>query len=115
MIKEFSFKNIKIKEFNKQLSVKGSGRILTIKIKLENGISCSVVTGLNEEILSVKEDGIYYPRANISSGKYVNNPLTGEVQESDYYYFKDLLIELESETEMDGIALKELIILYDEI
>lgn len=115
MIKQIILKDEKIKEFNKELSVKGSGRILTISVKLEKGIKCSIVTGLNEEVISVKDDGVYYPRVNISSRKNKNNELTGEVQESDYYYFKDLLIELESEVEMDGIALKELIILYDDM
>ncbi len=115
MIKQITLKDEKIKEYTKELSVKGSGRILTISVKLEPGIKCSIITGLNEEVISVKEDGIYYPRVNISSRKNKNNDLAGEVQESDYYYFKDLLIELESEVEMDGIALKELIILYDDI
>ncbi len=115
MIKQITLKDQKIKEYTKELSVKGSGRILTISVKLEPGIKCSIVTSLNEEVISVKEDGIYYPRVNISSRKNKNNDLVGEVQESDYYYFKDLLIELESEVEMDGIALKELIILYDDI
>ena len=115
MIKQIILKDEKIKELTKELSVKGSGRILTISVKLERGITCSIITSLNEEIISVKDDGVYYPRANITSRKSKNNELTGEVQESDYYYFKDLLIELESEVVMNGIALKELIILYDEL
>ncbi len=115
MIKQITFKDEKIGEFSRELSLEASGRILTISVKLEQGIKCSIVTGLGEEVISVKEDGVYYPRVNISSRKESNNELTGEVQESDYYYFKDLLIELESDTEMNGIALKELVILYDEI
>ena len=115
MIKQIILRDERIEEISKQLSLEASGKILTISVKLEQGITCSIATSLNEEVLDVKEDGIYYPRANISSRKELNNELSGEVQESDYYYFKDLLIELESESEMDGIALKELIILYDDM
>ena len=67
--------------------------------------------------MKVKDDGVYYPRSDISSKKDKNSPLTGEVQTMDYFYFTgNLLIELNSETKMDGaIALNELIILYDDM
>lgn len=117
MIKTLTLKDISIEEFERKFTSEISGKILTIKVELENGIDVSIISSLGEEILKVKESGIYYPRQNITSRKDNNNELTGEVQESDYFYVTDnLLIELNSETEMDNkIALKELIILYDDL
>ena len=117
MIRKIFLENQSIEEFERNFVSEVSGKILTIKVELEKGISVSIVSSLGEEILKVKESGIYYPRQNITSRKDNNNELTGEVQESDYFYVTDkLLIELNSETEMDNkIALKELIILYDEM
>lgn len=117
MINTIKYENISIQEFERNWAHQASGKILTIKVELETGISLSVISSLGEEIISVKESGIYYPRQNISTRRDSDNPLTGEVQESDYFYVTDeLLIELRSDTEMAGkIGLKELIILYDDL
>ena len=117
MIHKILLTDISMEEFERSFSSPASGKILTIKVELETGISLSIVSSLGEEIISVKESGTYYPRQNISTRRDSDNPLTGEVQESDYYYVTDeLLIELSSETKMDnGLALKELVILYDDL
>ena len=116
MIQKIILKDVTIQEFEKRLSVEASGRILSVSVKLESGVNVSIITSIGEEILNVSENGVYYPRANISARKEKDNPLTGEVQESDYYYFTDeLLIEINSEGEMNGVALNELIILYDDM
>lgn len=117
MIKQIILKDIQIEEFSREFTSPATGKILTVSVKLQKGISVSIITNLNETVLHVKEDGVYYPRQNISSRKDNNNELTGEVQESDYFYFIDnLFIEITSDTDMKGkIALNELIILYDDI
>ncbi len=117
MINKIILQDISIKEFERKFSSQVSGKILTIKVELENGVDISIISSLGEEIISVKESGIYYPRQNISTRKDSDNPLTGEVQESDYFYVTDeLLIELNAEGQMnDKLALKELIILYDDL
>ncbi|HEC65413.1 MAG TPA: hypothetical protein ENI23_08965 [bacterium] len=117
MIQRIILKDVTIDEFERKFSRKSSGKILTIKTELEPGIDLTIVTSLGEEILTVKESGTYYPRQNISSRKDSTNELTGEVQESDYFYFTDeLLIELNSEGEVGGkLAMKELVILYDDM
>ena len=117
MIQKIVLNDVTIEEFERKFSSEGSGKILTIKAELEPGIDLTIVTSLGEEVLNVKESGVYYPRANISARKEKENPLTGEVMESDYFYFTDeLLIELNSEGQMNGkLALRELIILYDDM
>lgn len=115
MINKIVLKDVNIEEFEKKFSSPISGKILTIKVELENGVDVSIISSLGEEILSVRESGIYYPRQNISTRRDSENPLTGEVQESDYFYVTDeLLIELNAEGQMNGkLALTELIILYE--
>lgn len=117
MINKITKNNISIKEFERKLKTKISGKILTIKVELEKGVDICIVSSLGEEILSVRESGVYYPRQNISTRRDSKNPLTGEVQEFDYFYVTDeLLIELNSEGRLDGeLALSELIILYDDL
>ena len=117
MIHKILLQNISIEEFERSFTSKISGKILTIKVDIETGIDISIISSLGEEILTVKESGVYYPRQNISTRRDSDNPLTGEVKESDYYYLTDeLLIELNSEGNMNGqLAIKELIILYDDL
>lgn len=117
MLKTIILENVSIDEFERKFTGQGSGKILSCYVDLEPGIDLTIVTSLGEEILSVKENGVYYPRANISSEKNRKDTLTGEVQTIDYYYFIDeLLIELNSEGEGDGkIALKKLVILFDDM
>ena len=117
MIKKITLGPMSIEEFSRNLSVPASGKILTVSVKLKEPIKLSIVTALNEEVLSVKDDGVYYPRQNISSRKDTTNELVGEVQESDYFYFSDeLLIELYADTNVGGkVVLDELVILYDDM
>lgn len=117
MINKIELTDISIEETKRIFSAEGSGKILTIKVDLEPGVELSVITNLGEEVLVVKDSAVYYPRANISARKEKDNPLTGEVQEHDYYFFEgELLIELQAEGEMNGkLALRKLIILYDDI
>ena len=117
MIQRIELSEITIKEFKRDFAVNDrSGKILSVLVKLEKGINLSIITGLNEVILNVEKDGVYYPRANISSRKDLDNVLGGEIQEFDYYYFDSLLIELVSEGDFKGeLALKELVILYDDM
>ena len=117
MIHKILLTDISIEEFKREFTSPVSGKILTIKVDIETGIDISSISSLGEEILTVKESGTYYPRQNISTRRDSNNPLTGEVQESDYFYVTDeLLIELNSEGSLNGkIALKELVILYDDL
>ena len=117
MIHKILLQNISIEEFERKFSNPVNGKILTIKVDIENGVDISIVSSLGEEILTVKDSGIYYPRNDITSRKYRDETLTGEVKEHDYFYVTDeLLIELNSEGDMNGgLALKELIILYDDL
>lgn len=117
MIKKIILNDVSIEEFERKFESDISGKILTIKVEIQKGIDISIISSLGEEILTVRESGIYYPRQNISSRKDSDNPLTGEVQESDYFYVTDkILIELNSEGQMNGdLALTELTILYDDI
>lgn len=117
MIQQILIGEMTIKEFERKLSVKASGKILSVSVKLEPGVDISIITELGEQVISVNKNGVYYPRANISSEKERSSTLTGEVQTIDYYYFAgSLLIELNAEGEMNGeIALNELIILYDDM
>jgi len=117
MIQKILLEDQSIEEFERAFTAQVSGKILTIKVELERGVKIEVISSLNENILTVKESGTYYPRQNISTRRDSENPLTGEVQESDYYYVTDkILIKLISDTQMDGqLALKELIILYDDM
>ena len=116
MIKRITLKDISIEEFERKFSGEGNGKILSISVELEKDVHISVITNLNEEVLSVEESGVYYPRSNISSEKNRKDTLTGEVQTLDYHYFDGLLIEITSETDRQGeIALKELVILYDDM
>ncbi len=116
MIKQIELRDKSIEETKRNFSAEGSGKILNILVELEPGVSVSVVTSLGEEVLNVNTSAVYYPRSNISSQRDKDNALTGEVQTIDYYYFDGLLIELESEGEMDGkVALRKLIILYDDM
>ncbi len=117
MIRQINYEDVTVGEDGEKFQVEASGKILSIKVVLEQGVDIVIVTPLGEEILKVKNDGVYYPRSNISAEKNKANPLTGEVQTLDYYYFSNfLLIELNSEGEMtDEVALKELSIVYDDM
>lgn len=117
MIHKILLTDVSIEEFERNFKAEVSGKILTIKVELENGVKLSIISSLDEEIISVKESGIYYPRNDITSRKYRDETLTGEVKEHDYFYVTDeLLIELTAEGNMNGeLALKELIILYDDM
>jgi hypothetical protein len=117
MIHKIILQDQTIEEFERKFSSKVNGKILTIKVELETGIDISIISSLGEEIISVKESGTYYPRNDITSRRYRDETLTGEVKEHDYFYVTDeILIELNSEGNMNGeLALKELIILYDDL
>lgn len=117
MIHKILLENISIEEFERSFSSPINGKILTVKVELENGIDISIVSSLGEEIINVKDSGIYYPRNDITSRKYRDETLTGEVKEHDYFYVEgEILIELNAEGKMNGgLALKELIILYDDL
>lgn len=117
MIHKILLQNVSIEEFKREFTSPINGKILTVKVELEKGIDISIVSSLGEEILTVKDSGIYYPRNDITSRKYRDETLTGEVKEHDYFYVTDeILIELNSEGNMNGeLALTELVILYDDL
>ena len=117
MIHKILLQNVSIEEFESKFTSQVSGRILTIKVELESGVTLSIVSDLGEEIINVKDSGIYYPRNDITARKYRDETLTGEVKEHDYFYVTEsLLIELSADRQMNGeLALKELIILYDDM
>ena len=95
----------------------GSGKILKINLVLREGISVEILTMEGEVVLDVKESGLYYPRANISSRKNTNNPLSGEVQDYDYFYFSgELIVKINSDMKLEEeISVDELSIIYDDL
>lgn len=95
------------------------GKILKIKYEPndeQTKVRFRLFTKEGEEIMNVTGKGVYYPRANISQQKMVDNmsmSLSGD--SSDYFYFNEgLLLNFSTDNiNFEGLIVKRLIIIYD--
>ena len=87
-----------IKEELEEFVVKGSGKILKVRVETNQTVNIKIFTNEEEMILNVNKTGTYYPRANITAQKYTEDPLAVEGETKfDYYYFDGLLVVLETD------------------
>ena len=115
MIQLISLEDIDVEELIKEFTTEGEGKVLKIFIDLDSKAKIEIFTSENERVLSVDENGTYYPRANITSQKYTEDPLSVEGETKfDYYYFKGLFIIIEKETN-EPLKINRLSILYDDL
>lgn len=121
MIKEILLENVELKEgeIEKNIIKKNvSGKILKILYEPieEEKVRFKVFTKEGEEVMNIIEKGVYYPRANISQQKLIDNSsIDLEGDRIDYFYFnKGLLFNFSVDNvNYSGKIIKKVIILYD--
>lgn len=121
MIKEIILENIKIDGTEKSLmKTKISGKILKVLyqpvINLNVETTFKLFTKENEQVLNVKEEGVYYPRANISTQKMDIDSVDLSGDKTDYFYFnKFLIFKFLTNTEVeDKVVVDKVVIIYEE-
>ena len=118
MIKEIKMENIEISNGEKNLvALNMEGKILKVLfIPSGENIRLRIFTKEGEKIIDVTQEGLYYPRANVSSEKMLANTFSPEGDDKDYYYFnKGLLFNITtSNPEFEGVAIDRLILIYQE-
>ena len=119
MIKEMKLQNIEIEDGEKNMIAQNiQGKILKVLFNPTNvnsGVRLRIFTREGEMILDITQEGLYYPRANVSSEKVVVDTFSPVGDDKDYYYFnKELLFNITTETDFEGIVIDELTLIYEE-
>ena len=120
MIKEIVLEDVRLlkDEFEKNIVAKNvQGKILKILYEpIEENVRFKLFSKEGEEIMNVTKEGLYYPRANISQQRDIENTAIDlEGDKTDYFYFNDgLLFNFSTENmNYSGKLIKRVIIVYD--
>ena len=94
------------------------GKVLKVLFEptdANSGVRLRIFTKEGEQILDIKQKGLYYPRANVSSEKMLINTFAPAGDNKDYYYFtKGLLFNITTaNSSFEGIVIDRLILVYD--
>ncbi len=120
MIRELNLDNIEINNGERNILAHNiQGKILKVLFNPStgnHGVRLRIFTKEGELIMDVTQQGLYYPRANVSSEKMVGDAFSHEGDYKDYYYFnKELLFNITtSEPNFEGVVIDKLVLMYEE-
>ena len=119
MIKELRLENIEIEDGEKNIVAQNiQGRILKVLFvpsEANSGVELRIFTKEGEKVMAVTQEGLYYPRANVSSEKMLDYTFSPAGDDKDYYYFnKELLFNITtSKSNFEGIVIDKLVLIYE--
>ena len=119
MIKQIILENIEIDGTENNLVVSNvSGKIVKVLYKprkVEAEVNLKILTKEGEEVMSVSDMGVYYPRANISTQKKGVNSIDMSGDKTDYFYFYDkLFLNISTNNSIQDTVVEKIVIIYEE-
>lgn len=121
MIRELKLENIEISDGEKNIIAQNvQGKILKVLFNPANvnsEVRLRIFTKEGEMVLNVTQEGLYYPRANVSSEKTSTGAISFLGDNKDYYYFNgELLFNITtSNPNVEGIIINKLVLIYEGI
>ncbi|KKN11417.1 hypothetical protein LCGC14_1026720 [marine sediment metagenome] len=118
MIKEMKIENIEISEGEKNIVAQNAGgkilKVLFNPTEANSGVRLRIFTKEGEMIMDVIQEGLYYPRANVSSEKMLVNTFSPAGDNKDYYYFnRGLLFNITTTNpNFEGVVIDRIILIY---
>jgi hypothetical protein len=120
MIKELLIENIEIEDTENSFAINNiSGKVLKILYKPtkenDSKITFKLFTKEGEQIVNISDEGVYYPRANVSSQKMEVDSVDMSGDKTDYYYFyQKLFFNFVSDSPVNGKVVDRITIIYEE-
>lgn len=119
MIRELKLTNIEMDSGEKNIIAQNvQGKILKVLFKPStgnHGVRLRIFTKEGEQVMDVTQEGVYYPRSNVSSEKMLGYTYAPEGDHKDYYYINEaLFFNLTTQTDFEGFVVDELVLIYED-